>query len=82
MKNKSRDARRLLEGSKAPQIPNVPAGLERLFKIDEIVRAGGPCRAKLYSDIKKGRLKAKKFGRSTRITGSAWRAYIDEAPDL
>jgi hypothetical protein len=82
MKNKSRGAPRLLKSSRAPQIPDVPAGPERLFKIDEIVRAGGPCRAKLYKDIKEGRLKAKKFGRSTRITESAYRAYIDAAPDL
>jgi hypothetical protein len=82
MKKNNRGAPRLEESSEGHLPRDIPAGLERLFTIDQIVRAGGPCRAKLYSDIKKGRLKAKKFGRSTRITGSAWRAYIDEAPDL
>jgi hypothetical protein len=38
MKNKGRGAPRLLKSSRAPQIPDVPAGPERLFKIDEIVR--------------------------------------------
>ena len=33
-------------------------------------------------DIKAGRLKAIKFGRSTRITESAYRAYIEAAPVL
>lgn len=59
-----------------------PIGLERLFTIDQIVRLGGPCRAKLYDDIKAGRLKAKKFGRSTRITEGAYRAYVASAPSL
>jgi hypothetical protein len=82
MNKKSDDASGALGGSSVPQTSDSPAGLERLFTIDQIVRAGGPCRAKLYKDIKEGRLKAKKFGRSTRITESAYRAYIDAAPDL
>jgi len=82
MKKKSDEAPRALGGSRAPQNSDTPTGLERLFTIDQIVRAGGPCRAKLYVDIKEGRLKAKKFGRSTRITESAYRAYVDGAPDL
>jgi hypothetical protein len=59
-----------------------PVGLERLFTIDQIAQLGGPCRAKLYDDIKAGRLKAIKFGRSTRIGESAYRQYIDSAPTL
>jgi excisionase family DNA binding protein len=62
--------------------PGSPSGLERLFTVKQIAQLGGPCRAKLYEDIKAGRLKAIKFGRSTRITESAYRAYIDEAPNL
>jgi hypothetical protein len=71
-----------LSGSGARLISDLPPGLERLYTIDQIVQAGGPCRAKLYIDIKAGRLKAIKFGRSTRITESAYRAYVDGAPDL
>jgi hypothetical protein len=56
-----------------------PAGLERLYTIDQIAQMGGPRRAKLYSDIKLGRLKTMKFGRSTRISESAWRNYLELA---
>jgi|HubBroStandDraft_4_1064222.scaffolds.fasta_scaffold1713729_2 excisionase family DNA binding protein len=59
-----------------------PGGLERLFTVDQIAQLGGPCRAKLYDDIKLGRLKAIKFGRSTRISESAYRHYIESAPAL
>jgi excisionase family DNA binding protein len=58
---------------------SIPAGLERLFTIDQIAQMGGPRRAKLYSDIKQGRLKTMKFGRSTRISESAWRDYLKSA---
>jgi hypothetical protein len=59
-----------------------PAGLERAFTVDQIAKTGVACRAKLYIDIKAGRLKAIKFGRSTRITESAYRAYLESAPTL
>jgi excisionase family DNA binding protein len=59
-----------------------PVGLERLFTVDQIAQLGGPCRAKLYDDIKLGRLRAIKFGRSTRITESAYREYLEAAPSL
>jgi excisionase family DNA binding protein len=60
----------------------IPQGFERLLTIDQIADLGGPCRAKLYADIKAGRLKAIKFGRSTRISESAYRAYVESAPTL
>ena len=66
----------------ADEKPTATASLERLFTVDEIAQMGGPRRAKLYLDIKAGRLKAKKFGRSTRITESAYRAYVETAPFL
>jgi hypothetical protein len=44
------------------QVPHL--NVERLYTIAQIAQLGGPCRAKLYVDIKAGRLKAKKFGRS------------------
>lgn len=56
-----------------------PIGLERLFTIDQIAQMGGPRRAKLYNDIKAGRLKVLKFGRSTRISESAWKKYLELA---
>jgi predicted DNA-binding transcriptional regulator AlpA len=60
----------------------IPTGLERLFTVAQISQLGGPCRAKLYDDIKLGRLRAIKFGRSTRISESAYREYIQSAPPL
>jgi excisionase family DNA binding protein len=62
--------------------PAPPVGLERLFTVDQLAQLGGPRRAKLYGDIKAGRLKAIKFGRSTRIREGAYRAYLDSAPTL
>jgi excisionase family DNA binding protein len=62
--------------------PAPPIGLERAFTVDQIAQTGVACRAKLYNDIKAGRLKAIKFGRSTRITESAYRAYLESAPTL
>jgi hypothetical protein len=58
------------------------AALERLFTVDQIAQTGVACRAKLYIDIKAGRLKAIKFGRSTRITEGAYRAYLESVPTL
>ena len=60
----------------------VPAGLERLFTVEQIVQLGARSRASLYLDIKAGRLKARKFGRSTRIAESDYRAYVESAPTL
>jgi hypothetical protein len=58
---------------------SIPFGLERLFTIDQLARLGGPKRAKLFADIRAGRLKTMKFGRSTRVSESAWRAYLELA---
>jgi excisionase family DNA binding protein len=79
MKKRTQRARHGQSGIRAFEIP---PGLERLLTIDQIAQLGGPCRAKLYGDIKAGRLRAIKFGRSTRITESAYRAYLDSAPSL
>jgi excisionase family DNA binding protein len=65
--------------SSSNQEESNPVGLERLFTIDQIAQMGGPRRAKLYSDIKQGRLKTMKFGRSTRISESAWKNYLNLA---
>jgi excisionase family DNA binding protein len=53
--------------------------MDRLYTIDQIAKLGGPRRAKLYLDIKQGRLKTMKFGRSTRISESAWKDYLQLA---
>jgi hypothetical protein len=81
-KQTDRAQRNAVRAQRIGRTSEPPAGLERLYTIDQVVRAGGPCRAKLYTDIKAGRLKAIKFGRSTRITESAYRAYVEAAPDF
>jgi hypothetical protein len=65
-----------------PATVGPPPGLQRAFTIDQIVETGVGCRAKIYADIKAGRLKAKKFGRSTRVTEDAYREYLESAPSL
>jgi excisionase family DNA binding protein len=84
MKKQRKPARAIMSGTNAPkwEPPPPPVGLERLFTISQIAQLGGPCRAKLYNDIKLGKLRAIKFGRSTRISESAYRAYLEAAPSL
>ena len=50
--------------------------------IDEVVKAGGPCRAKIYEEIRDGKLRAVKIGRSTRILVTDLIAYFDALPTL
>jgi excisionase family DNA binding protein len=50
--------------------------------IDEVVKAGGPCRAKIYQEIASGRLRAVKIGRSTRILLSDLLAYFATLPAI
>jgi excisionase family DNA binding protein len=50
--------------------------------IDEAVKAGGPRRAKLYQEIRSGRLRAVKMGRSTRILVSDLREYLGTLPAI
>jgi excisionase family DNA binding protein len=59
-----------------------PTGVERLFTIEQIAQLGARCRASIYVDIKQGRLRAVKFGRSTRVRESDYRAYLESAPLL
>lgn len=44
--------------------------------IAEAVKLGGPCRSALYEDIRQGRLRAVKRGRSTRILVDDFKAYL------
>ena len=44
--------------------------------ISQAVKLGGPCRSALYEDIRAGRLRAVKRGRSTRILLEDFKAYL------
>jgi predicted DNA-binding transcriptional regulator AlpA len=50
--------------------------LERLFRIDEIAKMGGPKRAKLYEHIRVGLLPTVKIGSMRRVTESGYRQYL------
>jgi excisionase family DNA binding protein len=50
--------------------------------IDEAAGLGGPRRAKLYQEIKAGRLRAVKVGRGTRILLSDFQAYLTALPPI
>ncbi|MGO9047994.1 MAG: helix-turn-helix transcriptional regulator [Xanthobacteraceae bacterium] len=82
MKRQPHRRQRTVVPNKADKPAAVPVGLERLFTVEQIAQLGSRSRASLYLDIKAGRLKARKFGRSTRIAESDYRAYVDSAPIL
>jgi excisionase family DNA binding protein len=44
--------------------------------IAQAAKLGGPCRSALYKDIRAGRLRAVKRGRSTRILMEDFKAYL------
>jgi excisionase family DNA binding protein len=50
--------------------------------VDEAVKLGGPGRAKLYEEIRSGRLRAVKAGRCTRILISDFKAYLTSLPAI
>jgi excisionase family DNA binding protein len=52
------------------------------FTIEECANSGIAKRAKLYAEIKKGRLRAVKNGRLTRILASDWEAYLKSLPAM
>jgi excisionase family DNA binding protein len=55
--------------------------MERVaYTIEECAKSGVAKRAKLYDEIKKGRLRAVKNGRLTRILVSDWEAYLASLP--
>lgn len=55
---------------------------QQALTIAEASKAGGPKRAKLYDDIRNGRLRAVKFGRSTRILMTDFQKYLATAPAI
>jgi excisionase family DNA binding protein len=50
--------------------------------IAQVVKLGGPRRAKLYEEINAGRLRAVKVGRSTRILIADFQAYLASLPPV
>lgn len=58
-----------------------PRHLERIaLTIPEAIAAGAPKRAKLYQEIRSGRLRARKNGRSTIILVQDLRDYLTSLP--
>ena len=57
--------------------------MEKLaLTISEAAALGGPCRSALYQDIKRGKLRAVKRGRSTRILLEDFKKYLDTLPSI
>jgi excisionase family DNA binding protein len=50
--------------------------------VSQAAQLGGPCRSALYEDIRAGRLRAVKRGRSTRILLEDFKAYLASFPPL
>jgi excisionase family DNA binding protein len=50
--------------------------------ISQAAKLGGPCRSALYEDIRAGRLRAIKRGRSTRILVDDFRKYLALLPAI
>jgi excisionase family DNA binding protein len=48
--------------------------------VTQAAELGGPCRSILYEDIRSGRLRAVKRGRSTRILMEDFRKYLSALP--
>jgi excisionase family DNA binding protein len=48
--------------------------------VTQAAELGGPCRSILYEDIRSGRLRAVKRGRSTRILMEDFRKYLAALP--
>jgi excisionase family DNA binding protein len=55
---------------------------KRALTIAEAAKAGGPGRSTIYKDIREGRLRAVKFGRSTRILLDDFERYLASAPEI
>lgn len=50
--------------------------------ISQAAKLGGPCRSALYEDIRAGRLRAVKRGRSTRILLEDFKNYLESLPSI
>lgn len=57
--------------------------MEKLaLTISQAAALGGPCRSALYVDIREGRLRAVKRGRSTRILVDDFKKYLASLPSV
>lgn len=52
------------------------------YSIEELTRQGPFGRTKIFSEIKSGRLKAKKFGKRTIITAEALTEWLNNLPGM
>jgi excisionase family DNA binding protein len=50
--------------------------------IAQAAKLGGPCRSAIYEDIRSGRLRAVKRGRSTRILIEDFKSYLASLPSI
>lgn len=50
--------------------------------VAQAAQLGGPCRSAIYQDIRAGRLRAIKRGRSTRILMEDFKAYLASLPSF
>ena len=52
------------------------------YKISQLPQMGGPSRDKAYEEIRNGKLRAVKNGRSTRILASDFESYMAALPAI
>lgn len=52
------------------------------YSIDDTSKVTGICKTKLYEAIRKGELKAKKFGRRTMILRSDLESFLTNLPEM
>lgn len=50
--------------------------------VSQAAKLGGPCRSAIYEDIREGRLRAVKRGRSTRILVDDFKKYLAALPQM
>ena len=50
--------------------------------ISQAAKLGGPCRSALYAEIRSGRLRPVKRGRSTRILMDDFKKYLSSLPSV
>jgi excisionase family DNA binding protein len=55
---------------------------QRAYTVKELQAVGGPGRAKAYEDIRAGKLRAVKLGRSTRILADDFERYLASLPPI
>jgi hypothetical protein len=52
------------------------------YTIDQLKELGGPGRDKAYEEIRNGNLRARKFGRATRVLAIDFEAYMTSLPAI